>query len=128
MRLISISIISKSPSYTSYQPVLQVDEALRALLQALPTKADIEAPILQFEDAHCREIQVVQTEVQLPTDRMAAEESATTDPELLVAALERALESQADAVVAFQLHLEDLGGQEPPKYSVDPRPRRSHRS
>lgn len=54
-------------------PALHVDEDIRALIQALPTKADIEALILRLDDAHGQELHMVRTEVQTLADHYNTE-------------------------------------------------------
>lgn len=49
------------------------DMDLRVLLQALPTRVDIEKMITRLEEAHGRELKVVQTEVQRLADKLAME-------------------------------------------------------
>lgn len=50
-------------------------EDLRALIQALPTRADIEALIYKVEEAHHKELQQVQTVLQALTVRVTEGEA-----------------------------------------------------
>lgn len=55
---------------------LRADVKLRALLQALPTRSDIEAIVSRLEATHRKEIEVVRQEVQTLSDRMGSGESS----------------------------------------------------
>lgn len=85
-----------------------MDGELRALLQALPMKQDIESLIQRVEEAHHRDIQPVRTEIGALTDRVDAGESSISSLEVRMEALEQANIAQAESAVALQLHLEDL--------------------
>lgn len=56
---------------SSQPPELNMlDQDIRALLQALPTRTNIEALILRLEETHCRDIQEVRGEVSNLTDQI----------------------------------------------------------
>lgn len=78
------------------------------LLQALPTKTEIEALILRLVDAHHQDIQAVRTDVQAISDRVSTGETSLSALEHRAAALEGSQETQMDTAMALQLHLEDL--------------------
>lgn len=63
-----------------------LDEDLRAMLQALPTRSDIEALILLIEEAHSRDIQEVKTELHSISDRVSTRETLITSLEICVLA------------------------------------------
>lgn len=50
-------------------PSVLGDPDLRALLQALPTRSDMEAMVSCLEEVHRRDLQLVRTEVQSLADR-----------------------------------------------------------
>lgn len=66
----------------------RLDEELRSLLQALPTRADIEALTTCIEEAHSRDIQEVRVEIQSLTGRVEAGEASVSSLETRVLALE----------------------------------------
>lgn len=72
-----------------------LDEDLRSLLQALPTRADIEALILRIEEAHSREQTEVRADLHTLTDRVANGELSISSLENRVQALEHAQEIHA---------------------------------
>lgn len=90
---------------------------LRAILQALPTRADIEALpsksdieslILRVEEAHARDLQEIRAEIQVISDRVDSGEGTISALTQRVSPLERCQEAQATTAVDLQLHLEDL--------------------
>lgn len=87
------------------------DSDLRTLLQALPTKADIEVLIPRVKEANHKDLQVVWTEVQVLPDRFTAEETATTALKKQVLELETARDSQTEVTMTLQLYLEDWSRQ-----------------
>lgn len=98
-------------------PSSSMPEDLRAILQALPTKADIEALpsksdietlILRVEEAHTCDIQEIRAEIQGISDRVDSGESSLTILTQRVSALERTQASQTATAVDLQLHMEDL--------------------
>lgn len=66
-----------------------LDEDLRSLLQALPTRVDIEALIVRIEEAHSRDITEVRADLHTLTDRVASGESSVSSLENRVQALEQ---------------------------------------
>lgn len=88
------------------EPLL--DQDIRSLLQALPTRTDIEALILKLEETHRRDIQEVRGEVSTLAERVSTGETSVALLADRVAALEQARDSQKDAAIALQLHLEDM--------------------
>lgn len=88
------------------QPRLEDD--LRAMLQALPTRADIESLIQRVEEAHRRDIQEVKTELNTINTRVTTGENLTSALEARVLSLEQARESQAIEVQEMQLHIEEM--------------------
>lgn len=83
-------------------------EDLRSILQALPTKADIEALVSRIEEAHSHDIQEVKEEVQSLAIRVETGETSVTSLEHRMSALENAQATQMATAVDLQLHLEDL--------------------
>lgn len=71
-----------SPSYPSNTPTRANEGDPWTLLQALPTKANIEALILWVENAHRRDLQGVQTEVQALADRLTVGETAALEEQV----------------------------------------------
>lgn len=89
---------------TSSQGRLNAD--LCAILQALPTKSDIEALILRIEEAHSRDIHEVRTELHSVADRVTSGE--VTSLMARVQALEWTCESHWLEAQEMQLHLEEM--------------------
>lgn len=87
--------------------VNQLDQDIRSMMQALPTRTDIEALILRLEETHRRDIQEVREDVTNLTDRVASGEAAFSDLTSRVAALEQTHDTHRDMSVALQLHVED---------------------
>lgn len=58
-----------------------MDAEIRALLQALPAKQDIETLIQRVEEAHRRDIQAVRMEISSLSDRVDAGETSITSLE-----------------------------------------------
>lgn len=75
------------------------------MLQALPTRPDIEALIQRIEEAHSSDVQKLQTELHTVTDRVASGETVVASLESQVQALERANISHRETR-EMQLHLE----------------------
>lgn len=88
-------------------PVL-IDHDIRSLLQALPTRSDIEALILKLEETHRRDIQEVRGEISNLTERVSTGESSASLLSERVSALEQARDQQREAAITLQLHLEDV--------------------
>lgn len=84
------------------------EQDIRGLLQALPTRSDIEALILRLEETHRRDIQEVRGEVSTLTERVTSGEASVTSLTDRVAALEQVRDQQRDAAITLQLHLEDM--------------------
>lgn len=94
---------------STYPPELvPVDQDIRTLLQALPTKTDIKAMILHLEETHRRDIQEVRGEVSSLSNRVTSGETAVSPLEDRVSALEQARDSHRDTVISLQLHLENI--------------------
>lgn len=83
-------------------------EDLKTLIQALPTRADIETLIGKVEDAHRKELELVRGELQILVERVTDGESAYQSLEQRVSILERDSYTQKETSVALQLQLEDL--------------------
>lgn len=94
----------------SPQPPLMfgADEELRAILQALPTKADIETLIGRVEAAHRKELHAVKQEVHSLSDRLTAGETSMLVIDRRVTALEAQHRSQAEMSLGLQLHMEEM--------------------
>lgn len=86
----------------------RLDTDLRAMLQALPTRADIETLIQRIEEAHSRDIQEIRTDLHTVTDRVASRETVTAALESRVQALECANDSHTRETQEMQLHLEKM--------------------
>lgn len=102
---------------THPRQVRDLPDDLRAILQALPTKADFEALpsktdietlIQRVEEAHARDIQEIREEMQTISERVDAGESSISALTQRVKDLEQSRETQAATAVDLQLHLEDL--------------------
>lgn len=79
----------QEPSQTPHKPLtLRVDAELRALLQALPIRADIEAIVSRLEASHSQEIAVLRQEVQTLSDRMDSGESSVATLERRISAVD----------------------------------------
>lgn len=63
---------------------------LKALLQALPTRSEMEATVSRLEEVHRKDLQMVRTEVQVLVDRFTIEETAVAALEDRVSRMERA--------------------------------------
>lgn len=85
-----------------------LDQDIRTLLQALPTKTNIEAMILHLEETHRRDSQDVQGEVSNLADRITMGEASVSSLEGCVSALEQSRDQHRDTAIALQLHLEDI--------------------
>lgn len=83
---------------------------MRTLIQALPTKTDIEALIHKVEDAHHTEMHQVHTEIQVLTDRLTAGEATTNSLGEGVEAMERERGAYVETMADMQLRIEDLKG------------------
>lgn len=81
------------------------DEDICAMLQAIPTKSDIEALILRIEKAHSCDMQEVKAEVYSLSERMDSGEALLSTLEHRVTVLERSQTSHADVAVDMQIHL-----------------------
>lgn len=79
-------------------------EELKNLIQALPTKADIEAQITRVEDAHRKDLQLLQT----LTERLIVDEMVTNRLEQPISQVERAGASQTNDAAALQVQLDGL--------------------
>lgn len=86
----------------------RLEDDLRAMLQALPTRADIEALIFCIEEAHGRDMQEVRNDLQSLTDRVSTRETSVSSLENWVAALERSEDTHSAAALEMQLHLEEM--------------------
>lgn len=86
----------------------RLDADLRAMLQALPTRADIETLIQRIDEAHKRDIQEVREDLHTVTERVTSGETAVTALESRVQALERANDIHTREAQEMQLHLEEM--------------------
>lgn len=85
---------------TQLPGVSQLDQDIRSLLQALPTRINIEAMILRLEETHRRDVQKVREDVTTETSL-----SILTNQ---VSALEQSQDAQRETTTALQLHLEKI--------------------
>lgn len=85
-----------------------LDQDIRALLQALPTRTNIEALILHLEETHHHNIQEVREDVSNIADRVTVGEASFSTLEYRVAALAQSRDYHRDTAIALQLHLEDI--------------------
>lgn len=92
---------SQHPHLTPLTP--RADAELRVLLQALPTRSDIETLVGRLEATHRKEITAVWQEVRTLTEWMGAEESSVTTLERHMTAMEALQLSQAATVLTQQL-------------------------
>lgn len=86
----------------------RLEDDLRAMLQALPTRADIETLIQRVEEAHKRDIQEIKTDIQTIDHRVTTGESLTSALESRILSLEQAQESRDRELQEVQLHLEEM--------------------
>lgn len=100
---------SQELSQPSHTPLtLRADAELRALLQALQMRADIEAIVSRLEASHHQEIAVVRQEVQTLSDRMDSGESSVAALEWRLSAVEASHTIQANTILTQQLQLEEI--------------------
>lgn len=93
----------------SHAPLtLRADAELRALLQALPTRADIEAILNRLEESHKQEIAAVRHDVQTLSERMDSGETSVATIEQRLAAVEAAQTAQASSILSQQLQMEEV--------------------
>lgn len=85
-----------------------IDQDIRNLVQALPTRADIETLILRLEETHRRNMQEVRGEVSTLAVRVTTGEASVSALEGRVSALEQARDQQRESAIALQLHLENI--------------------
>lgn len=84
------------------------DRDLGVLLQALPTGADIEKMIARLEEAHSREIKVVQTEVQRIANKLEMESTTLASLENRIKQLEQVQIVQSCYTPPLQLRVEEM--------------------
>lgn len=95
-----------SPGFSIHSS--QDDSDIKALLQALPTKSDIEAMVLPLEEQLCRDYQQICSNVHLLDGRLSKGESAVSALELRITQLEQGHSAHQDQLVEEQRHTEDL--------------------
>lgn len=88
-----------------------LDQEIRALLQALPTRTDIGALILRLEETHRRDIQEVRGEDSILTDWVTTGEESVTSLEARVLPLEQTWDQHRETAISLQLHLENVEDQ-----------------
>lgn len=98
----------RSPGLREALPTESMEMDLRALMQALPTRADLEAMMARLEEVHRGDLKVVQTEVEQLTARLTTEESSLASLENRVAHLEEVQSVHASYASSLQLHLEEF--------------------
>lgn len=81
---------------------------LKTMLQALPTKADIEQLIGRLEEAHQKEIREVKKDIQTLTTRLINEEASIATIKEILTVLELTRDTQKEIEEVIQLQLEDL--------------------
>lgn len=93
------------------------DSDIRALLRALPTKADMEALptkvdmealVLRVEEQHHRDLQEIRSEVHEIDEWLTREEASVGALETRVTQMEKAHQKHQDQMAEMQLHIEDL--------------------
>lgn len=89
------------------QGTFGADEELKAILRALPTRADIEALVGRVEAAHKKEIHEVKQDVKTLSARLTSGESSLESLEQRVSYLETQQKTQSQAAVELQLRLEE---------------------
>lgn len=89
-------------------PSYRTDPELMAILQALPTKTDIESLVGRVEAAHRKGIQAMKQEVQSLSTRLAAGESSLSLFDGRLSALESSFSAQAESAVDLQLRMEEI--------------------
>lgn len=86
----------------------RADAELKAILQALLTRADIEALVGKVEAAHKREIRAVKQDVQALSTRLSAGECSLVTLEQRVTTLESRQRDQSNSAVDLQLRMEEM--------------------
>lgn len=90
------------------------DPNLCALIQALPTKADIEALFIRLEELHRNDLQAIHPEVHQKVERASTGENAISALDTRISQMEAAQFSQTIHVSTPQLHLRGPRRPEPP--------------
>lgn len=104
----SVPAESEAPG-TPHRPfMLGADAELKAILQALPTRADIEALVGRVEAARKKEIRAVKQEVQALNTHLTAGESSLTTLEKIVTVMESRQDNQSTSAVELQLRVEEM--------------------
>lgn len=85
-----------------------MEEDLRNMLRALPTRADIEALILRKEEAHSKNIQEVKADLHNVENRVSSGENRLSALEDKVQALEQLQQVHTLKAQEMQLHLEEM--------------------
>lgn len=78
------------------------------LFRSLPTKEDIKAMISNLEDAHCREVQEIRSEITTINTRVDGADSFAAATEARLERLERIQAKQEETIKDLTLHIEDL--------------------
>lgn len=86
----------------------RADAELKAILQALPTRADIEALVGKVEAAHKREMKEIKQDMQSLSSRLTTGEFSLVTLEQRVASLESTHKDQACSAVDLQLRMEEM--------------------
>lgn len=87
---------------------LHADAELRALLWALPTRADFEYLASRLEASHRRNIAAVCSDITALTERMGAGEATVTELERRLKTVEDTQATQAVSMLTQQLHFEEI--------------------
>lgn len=87
---------------------LLIDSNLRALLQALPTKADIEALIGRLEEQHRRDFTEVRRDAQALPSRLTTGEASLEGLQQRLTNLEMLQDIHTQTSVSMQLRLEEM--------------------
>lgn len=87
---------------------LHADEELRALLRAIPTRADFESLASRLEASHRRDIAAVRTDITALSERMGAGEATVTELTQRLKQVEDTQTNQTKVLLTKQLHLEEI--------------------
>lgn len=87
---------------------LHADEELRALLRAIPTRADFESLASRLEASHRRDVAAVRTDITALSERMGAGEATVTELTQRLKQVEDTQTNQTKVLLTEQLHLEEI--------------------
>lgn len=100
---------SQDLTYPHSTPLtLRADAELRALLQALPTRANMESLANRLETSHRQDIAAVRSDITMLTERMGAGVAKVSVQEWRLQRVEEAQAAQVTSILSQQLRLEEM--------------------